>query len=109
VESPRDAIARWIERELERSKRVYQSHGMAFRVLWIVAGGLLILAGLAMTILPGPATVVIPTGLVMLAAASKTMRGWLRRGASRLRTRVSTHRERKGDSRRSAGVPGESR
>jgi hypothetical protein len=63
-----------------------------------------VLAGLAMTILPGPASVVIPTGLVMLAAASATMRAWLRRGLRRLRTTVA-HREYKGDSPRSAGVP----
>jgi hypothetical protein len=50
--------------------------------------------------------VVIPAGLVMLGAASKTVRGWLRRAASRLRTEVSARRERKRDSRRSAGLPG---
>jgi hypothetical protein len=78
---------------------------MVFRVLWIAGAALLVLAGLAMTVLPGPATVVIPTGLVMLGAASKTMRGWLRRGARRLRTTVA-RRGRKRDSRGSAGLPG---
>jgi hypothetical protein len=65
---------------------------MAFRALWIVTGVLVVLAGLAMTILPGPATVVIPTRLVRLATASATMRAWLRRGLRRLRTTVA-HRE----------------
>ena len=79
---------------------------MVFRVLWIAGAALLVLAGLAMTVLPGPAIVVIPTGLVMLGAASKTMRGWLRRGARRLRTTVSASSGRKSDSPGSASLPG---
>jgi Putative transmembrane protein (PGPGW) len=79
---------------------------MVFRVLWIAGAALLVLAGLAMTVLPGPATVVIPTGLVMLGAASKTMRGWLRRWARGLRTTVSARDGRKSDSRGPAGLPG---
>jgi 4-hydroxybenzoate polyprenyltransferase len=101
-----DGLARRLEHELERSRRLYESRGLPFRVLWIVASVVLILLGFAMTILPGPAMVVIPAGLVMLGAASKTVRGWLRRAASRLRTEVSARRERKRDSRRSAGLPG---
>jgi hypothetical protein len=100
-----DALTRRVEHELERSKRLYESHGLLFRVLWIVASLLLILLGFAMTILPGPAMVIIPAGLVMLAAASETMRGWLRRAARRLRTEALARRERKRDSQRSAGLP----
>jgi hypothetical protein len=105
--SLRDKIAHWVERELDRSKRAYQSRGVALRALWIVAGVLLVLAGLAMVVLPGPATVLIPMGLVMLGATSKTMRGWLRRAASRLRTKAPGHRERRCDSRPSSDVLGE--
>ncbi|MBW3658282.1 MAG: PGPGW domain-containing protein [Actinobacteria bacterium] len=44
-------------------------------VLWIGAAVVLILAGLAMTVLPGPAAVVVPAGLAMLAVVF----GWARR------------------------------
>jgi Putative transmembrane protein (PGPGW) len=46
----------------------YGTHGPIFRVLWVVAGITVVLAGLAMTVIPGPAVVVLPVGLAMLAA-----------------------------------------
>lgn len=65
----------WVERRVSRARAVYTAHGRVFRVLWIVTGFVIVLGGLAMTVLPGPATVVIPFGLVMLAVAF----GWARR------------------------------
>lgn len=46
----------------------YHRHGRLFRTLWLVAAFGVIAAGLAMAVLPGPAVVVIPLGLAMLAA-----------------------------------------
>jgi tellurite resistance protein TerC len=54
-----DGIADRRERHRERS-RVY-------RIAVVAAGVVVLLAGLAMTVLPGPAFVVIPIGLSLLA------------------------------------------
>src|SRR4051812_15761264 len=54
-----DGLADRRERHKERS-RVY-------RIAVVVAGVIVLLAGLAMTVLPGPAVVVIPIGLSLLA------------------------------------------
>ena len=49
-------------------QRQYHRRGPLFRALWLVAAILVIAAGLAMIVLPGPAIVVIPVGIAMLAA-----------------------------------------
>lgn len=49
-------------------QRNYHRHGRLFHVLWLVAAFVVIAAGLAMTVLPGPAMIVIPVGIAMLAA-----------------------------------------
>jgi putative transmembrane protein PGPGW len=56
-----------VERKVDRVQRRYEGHGKVFRILWVVAAITVILAGLAMTVLPGPAVVVVPVGLAMLA------------------------------------------
>ena len=48
------------------------------RVIIGVIGGTILLLGLAMTILPGPAVVVIPIGLAVLATEFVWARRWLR-------------------------------
>jgi hypothetical protein len=57
-----------IRLQVARVQRAYQGHGPVFRVLWVVAGATVVVAGLAMTIFPGPAIVVLPLGMAMLAA-----------------------------------------
>lgn len=49
-------------------QRAYRHHSIVFRVLWVVAGATIALIGLAMTVFPGPAIVVLPVGMAMLAA-----------------------------------------
>lgn len=49
-------------------QRNYHRHGPVFRVAWLVAAFVVIVVGLAMTVLPGPAIIVIPLGVAMLAA-----------------------------------------
>ena len=58
--------SRWAERLAER-RASYQERGRLYRVLFIGAGAIVTLSGLAMLLLPGPAFVVIPIGLAMLA------------------------------------------
>ena len=49
-------------------QRGYKHHGIVFRILWVVAGATIVIAGLAMTVFPGPAIIVLPLGMAMLAA-----------------------------------------
>jgi uncharacterized protein (TIGR02611 family) len=54
--------ARLAERRAEHLQR-----GRLYRLLVMVAGAMVTMAGLALLVLPGPAFVVIPIGLAMLA------------------------------------------
>lgn len=49
------------------------------RVIVAAVGGTVLLIGLAMIVLPGPAMVVIPAGLAILATEFVWARKWLRR------------------------------
>ena len=49
------------------------------RIVVAVIGGTVLLLGLALLVLPGPAFVVIPIGLGILAAEFEWARRWLRR------------------------------
>ena len=56
-----------LQRRIDRERERYEHRPRAFRVLWVIAGTILVLAGLAMVVFPGPAFVVIPIGLAMLS------------------------------------------
>jgi hypothetical protein len=56
-----------ILRRLERWRESHRGRSVLYRVTWVAAGFLVLLTGLAMTVLPGPAVVVIPLGLAMLS------------------------------------------
>lgn len=56
-----------IIRRLEARRDAYQEKGLAYRLVWVIAGVIVVLAGIAMVIFPGPAVVVIPLGLAMLS------------------------------------------
>jgi uncharacterized protein (TIGR02611 family) len=58
--------SRWADKLDERRER-HLERSPVYRVAFTVAGILVTLAGLAMLITPGPAFVVIPIGLAMLA------------------------------------------
>lgn len=45
----------------------YQDRGKVFRVAWVCAAAIVVVAGLAMVVFPGPAVIVIPIGLLMLS------------------------------------------
>ena len=63
------------ERRIDQVRDVYDRHGVMFHIAWIAAAVVVIVAGLAMTVFPGPAMVVLPLGLAMLAVVF----GWARR------------------------------
>jgi hypothetical protein len=64
-------------------QRAYGRHGLIFRVLWLVAGATIVIAGLAMTVFPGPAVIVLPVGMAMLAAQFSWARRLLEVGIDR--------------------------
>lgn len=64
-------------------QRAYGHHNLVYRILWVVAGATVVLAGLAMTVLPGPAIVVLPVGMAMLAAEFAWARRILELGIDR--------------------------
>ncbi len=64
--SEADRAEQWAAKLAERKER-YQERGRLYRIGWVILGVLVTLAGFAMLITPGPAFVVIPIGLAMLA------------------------------------------
>jgi uncharacterized protein (TIGR02611 family) len=57
-----------IHRRATAVQQQYHRHGPVFRALWLVAAFIVIAVGLAMIVIPGPAIIVIPIGIAMLAA-----------------------------------------
>ena len=71
-----------------------QGYRLARKVVVAVVGGTVVLFGVALIALPGPALLVIPLGLGILAVEFRWARRWLRRArrgaeeaASRLRSK----------------------
>jgi len=78
-------------RKFQRALRLKQLSPPARKAVIGIAGGLVLLAGLAMVVLPGPALVFIPLGLAILAAefpwakhAFRKARTLLRRAGSQV-------------------------
>jgi uncharacterized protein (TIGR02611 family) len=69
-----DDAKEWAEDKVDRANDIYEDHGKVFRTMWIAVGFVVVAAGLAMIVFPGPVTVVVPLGLAMLAAVF----GWAR-------------------------------
>ena len=72
---------------------VLRTLGQARRVIVIVIGFTVLLVGVAMVVLPGPAVVVIPVGLAILA----TEFIWARRLLVLLKERLASYRNKKTD------------
>jgi uncharacterized protein (TIGR02611 family) len=64
---------------LRRKTRRTSTLRTARRVFVALTGGIVTLVGLAMLVLPGPAIVVIPIGLAILAVEFDWAKQWLRR------------------------------
>ena len=58
---------------------VSTTYKTARRIVVAIVGGTVLLVGVAMIVLPGPATLVIPAGLAILAIEFAWARRWLRR------------------------------
>ena len=56
-----------LQRRIETERERYAARGRAFRVVWVIAGMIVVAAGLAMILFPGPAFIIIPIGLAMLS------------------------------------------
>ena len=54
-------------RKLQRRRDSYRQRGLVYRIAWVTAAVIVIVAGVAMIVFPGPALVVIPIGLAMLS------------------------------------------
>ena len=64
--APQQQDSKWAQKLQER-RESYQQRGTVYKAVYLTAGVTITLAGIAMLLLPGPALVVIPIGLAMLA------------------------------------------
>lgn len=74
-----DAVARYRER-IFHALKLDQLSPFVRRVVIGVIGGTILLLGLAMTVLPGPAFIVLPVGLAILASEFAWARRLIRKG-----------------------------
>jgi uncharacterized protein (TIGR02611 family) len=56
-----------VVKQLQRRRETHRDHGTIYRAAFVVAGAVIVLCGLAMLVLPGPALLVIPIGLAILS------------------------------------------
>jgi uncharacterized protein (TIGR02611 family) len=63
----------------DESHPLYRTYKVAKRIAIGVVGGTVLLVGVAMIILPGPAFVVIPVGLGILSLEFAWARSWLKK------------------------------
>ena len=61
-----ESSSKWADR-LAARREAYRQRGRIYRILFLSVGAFVTIAGVAMLVLPGPALVVIPIGLTMLA------------------------------------------
>ncbi len=78
-----DRLKAQISRKVQHLVSVPEGRSKVFRVAWGVAGLIVVVAGVAMTVFPGPAIIVIPIGLAMLAGVFAWARGLLDRSIDR--------------------------
>lgn len=73
AQAPRHKL---LERLVERREH-HLRRGRFYRITFVAAGAIVTLTGIAMLVLPGPAFVVIPIGLAMLAMEFAWAERWL--------------------------------
>jgi uncharacterized protein (TIGR02611 family) len=73
---PRAAIFRSLS-VFDETHPLYRTYRVVKRIVIGVAGGTVLLVGVAMIVLPGPAFVVIPVGLGILSLEFAWARSWL--------------------------------
>ncbi|MDP1849015.1 MAG: PGPGW domain-containing protein [Solirubrobacteraceae bacterium] len=75
ADSPKPRIVQRLEAQRER----HRQRGLLVRMLYTIAGFTVLIAGLLMLVLPGPALIVIPIGLAMLSLEFVWAEGLLER------------------------------
>ncbi len=85
---------RWFRPETYAYQPQSTALRMAKKVVVAVVGGTVVLLGILMIITPGPAVVVIPAGLAILAIEFAWAKRWLRRVRSY--TKLATRRVKRG-------------
>ena len=78
----------------DESHPLYRTYRVAKRIAIGIVGGSVLVVGVAMIVLPGPAFVVIPVGLGILSLEFAWARSWLRKIKARAQSmaRVSPKR-----------------
>ena len=79
ADSPKPKIVQRLEAQRER----HRQRGVVVRMLYTIAGFTVLIAGLLMLVLPGPALIVIPIGLAMLSLEFVWAEGLLERALMR--------------------------
>ena len=73
---------------------------LAFKPFRIYFGGTVLAIGIVMIVAPGPAIVVIPTGLAILGAEFAWAKSWLKRLREGLSSHAAEHRGRRAENHR---------
>jgi tellurite resistance protein TerC len=74
----------WVDR-IRKATHCHDVPAFVRRVIVAVIGGTILVLGLALMVLPGPAIVVIPVGLAILGTEFVWARRWLRRAREMLK------------------------
>ena len=82
---------------------LYPSYRVAKRIAIGIVGGSVLIVGIAMIVLPGPAFVVIPVGLGILGLEFAWARIWLRK--AKAKAQEVAHKFKKNDPGNDAGRP----
>lgn len=56
-----------LQQRVEQERERYPERSRAFKIAWVTAGMIVVAAGIAMVVFPGPAVIVIPIGLLMIS------------------------------------------
>lgn len=83
---------------------IHMTYRMARRVVIFVVGTSVVLVGIALIVLPGPAFVVIPVGLAILSIEFAWARMWLKRMRESITKGTQRLQARKADERRRAAA-----
>jgi tellurite resistance protein TerC len=86
---------------------LYVPYKMAKRIAIGIVGGSVLLVGVCMIVLPGPAFVVIPAGLAILSVEFAWARIWLKKAKAKAEAMARTITNRNGANKNGAGKDGD--
>ncbi len=82
---------------MQFGKTLYVTYKTARRIVVGVVGGTVLVIGIVLLVLPGPAFVVIPLGLAILGLEFAWARRWLRKAKQQIQRTVNTREEKEGN------------